>query len=441
MSRARKRKELLDEWAQGLTSAAQAGAFGHPVTVGRAIAIGGPRAGALELWAGMQTGNLLSALARNDCATLRQFVPWDFHGDPAAYMSGRYLRVEAGWPDKLAEVDIPLGDLGRHPTGGGRWIAGKSEAGATVTLGIDGQNPHYLIGGQTGSGKTWAMRSALFQLAQDPANRLVLIDAKWGSGFRTLRGLPGVVGPLADTPEAARAAISWTAREMRRRFEAGDYRGRVIVAVDEVQELDEAALGIVQRLVSLGREAGVHVLLGTQHPTKEALGDTATKRNLTGRLALRVEDGVASTVVVGRNSPRADNLLGAGDAYAVVPGRVQRLQLAYIPPRALQRYDRDGDYPLTAWPPFDPEALGRLPEDDGGDHVSGSDEPAEVGAAIEAAYRGRGRPWLRDRLEGVTGSRPGGSKSQRLLSLGRDIYDWLTEEAGIVLGSVEGETD
>jgi hypothetical protein len=363
-------------------------------------------------------------------------------GDPVAYMSGRYLRVEAGWPEDLAETDIPLGDLGRHPTGGGRWIAGKSEAGATVTLGIDGQNPHYLIGGQTGSGKTWAMRSALFQLAQDPENRLVLVDAKWGSGFRTLRGLPGLVGPLADTTETARAAISWAASEMRRRFEVGDYRGRVIVAVDEVQELDEVTLGIVQRLTSLGREAGVHVLLGTQHPTKENLGDKATKRNLTGRLALRVEDGVASTVVVGHNLPRADNLLGAGDAYAVVPGRVQRLQLAYVPRRALQRYDHDGDYSLTAWPDYDPEALGRLPEDGGGEqHVSGTDEPAEIGAAIEAAYRGRGRPWLRDRIEEATGGRPGGSKSQRLQSLGRDIYDWLGDEAGIVFGSVEAKTD
>ena len=419
---------LLQRWAVSITQAASAGAFGGRALTLRSVeAIRGPRAGALEIDAGIEAARLLRILSAGDCATMRQFVPWYFEGEPGAFMSGRFVRLEAGWPPDLAETDIPLGSLARNPKGGGRWAAGKNETSATITLGLDEGNPHFLFAGQTGSGKTWAMRSALVQLAQDPENRLILIDAKWGDGLGTLAGLPGLVGPVATDLETAKAALSWAAREMRKRYEAGGHSGRVIVAIDEVQELqsDAGAVELLRRLVALGRGAGVHCMVGTQHPTKDALGDATIKRNLTGRLALRVEDGVASNVVIGAPAPRADYLLGRGDAYAVVPGRVQRLQVAYIPKATLETFRARGKYTLEVWPPFDPEAAGTLRP---GDEPSGSDAPAEIGAALEAAHQGRGRPWLRDRIREATGHKPGNEKAGRLLRLGRGVYDWLSGE-------------
>ena len=415
---------LLTRWTQNLLGALQAGALGK-VTVRAVETVCGPRAGALEIDAGLSTGDLLRTLTANDAALHRQFVPWAFVGEPAVYLTGRFLRLEAGWPESLAEKDIPLGQLGRHPHGGGRWIAGKNESGATVTLGVDGTNPHYLFGGQTGSGKTWALRAALFQLAQAGDNRLILIDCKWGDGLGRLGALPGLVGPVATDAETAKSALAWAAREMRHRYEAGGHSGRLLVAIDEVQELqDEAAVALLRRLVTLGRGAGIHVLLGTQHPTRVALGDAAIKRNLTGRVALRVEDGVASNLVVGAPAPRADHLLGAGDAYAVVPGRVQRVQLAYVPPANLERYSGRGVYTLEVWPPFDPEAAGTLPENRGGFAVS----PTEAAVSILAACLGKGQPTLKAMVEKATGQRPGGSRADRLLVYGREAYAWLQSE-------------
>ncbi|OQA13505.1 MAG: DNA translocase SftA [Chloroflexi bacterium ADurb.Bin360] len=432
------RKALLQRWAVSITQAAGAGAFGGRALTLRSVeAIRGPRAGALEIDAGIEAGRLLRILSAGDCAIMRQFVPWYFEGEPGAFMSGRFVRLEAGWPPDLAETDIPLGSLARNPKGNGRWAAGKNETSATVTLGLDSANPHFLFAGQTGSGKTWAMRSALVQLAQDPENRLILIDAKWGDGLGTLSGLPGLVGPVATDLETAKAALGWAAREMRKRYEAGGHSGRVIVAIDEVQELqsDPAAVELLRRLVALGRGAGVHCMVGTQHPTKEALGDATIKRNLTGRLALRVEDGVASNVVIGAPSPRADFLLGRGDAYAVVPGRVQRLQVAYIPKPTLDGFRQRGKYTLEVWPAFDPEAAGTLQP---GDDPTGNDAPAEIGAALEAAHLGKGRPWLRDRILQAIGHKPGGDKARRLLALGRGVYDWLTEQ-GYTLCNGDGQ--
>jgi len=429
------RAALLQRWAVSIAQAAAAGAFGGRALALRGIeAIRGPRAGALEIDAGVEAPRLLRLLAAGDCALARQFVPWRFEGEPAAFMSGRFVRLEAGWPPDLAETDIPLSGLARAPRGGGRWAAGKNEAGATVTLGVDSGNPHFLFAGQTGSGKTWAMRSALVQLAQDSENRLILIDAKWGDGLGTLAGLPGLVGPVATDLETAKAALGWAAHEMRKRYEAGGHSGRIIVAIDEVQELqgDPAAVELLRRLVALGRGAGVHCLLGTQHPTKDALGDATIKRNLTGRLALKVEDGVASNVVVGAPAPRADYLLGRGDAYAIVPWRVQRLQIAYIPTATLDGFKRRGQYALEVWPPFDPEAAGTLEADAApGFH----DTPVELGAALEAAHLGKGRPWLRERIAQATGRRPGGDKARRLLALGRGVYDWLSGEGYTLCGN------
>ena len=432
------RKTLLEQWATGLVKAATAGALGgKPLTLRSVETIRGPRAGALEIDAGVEAGRFMRALNLDDCALARQFVPWYFEGEPSVFMSGRFVRLEAGWPEALAETDIPLSALSRNPKGGGRWVAGKNETGATVTLGIDGGNPHFLFAGQTGSGKTWALRAALFQLAQDRDNRLILIDAKWGDGLGTLGALPGLVGPVATDPESAKSALGWAAREMRKRYEAGGHSGRVIVAVDEVQELqsEPAAVELIRRLVALGRGAGVHVLLGTQHPTKEALGDATIRRNLTGRLALRVEDGVASNVVIGAPAPRADHLLGKGDAYAVVPGRVQRLQMAYIPAATLAQCQGRGSYSLEVWPPFDPEDAGTLRP---GDEAQG-DDPAEVGAALLAAHEGRGRPWLRDRIAEATGHKPGGDKARRLLALGRGVYAWLTEQGYTLCADLDEE--
>lgn len=421
------RQTLLERWAVSIVQAASAGAFGGRALTLRSVeTVRGPRAGALEIDAGIEAGRLLRILSAGDCATMRQFIPWYFEGEPGAFMSGRFVRLEAGWPPDLAETDIPLGSLARNPKGNGRWAAGKNETSATVTLGLDSGCPHFLFAGQTGSGKTWAIRSAVVQLAQDPENRLVLIDAKWGDGLGTLSALPGLVGPVATDLETAKSALGWVAREMRKRYEAGGHSGRVIVAIDEVQELQEdlAAVELLRRLVALGRGAGIHVLLGTQHPTKEALGDATIKRNLTGRLALRVEDGVASNVVVGAPSPRADYLLGRGDAYAVVPGRVQRLQVAYIPKANLDQFAGRGKYTLEVWPPFDPEAAGTLRP---GEEPGGNDSPAEIGAALEAAHMGKGRPWLRERIAQATGHRPGGDKARRLLALGRGVHRWLID--------------
>lgn len=389
--------------------------------------IAGPRAGALEVSAGAQTGAVLRALTRDDAALLRQLVPWDFGGNrPNAFMSGRYLRLDAPWPDALAETDVPLRSLGRHPDGAGRWIAGKNESGDTITLGFNlDRTPHWLFSGTSGSGKTVAVRTALVQLARDPRNRFILVDGKRGLSLRSLAHLNGRIGPLATTPADWKAALLWANGEMNRRFSEG-YETRMIVVVEEIQEViaDPACAEIVARLVTLGREVETHCLLTTQHPTVKSLGGPRVARNLAGRLALKVTDDVASRVAVGSSSPRADYLLGRGDGYAVSVDTVHRAQMALPDEQDVADASGGDATNVVEWESAEVDDLGDAPKS--AHRQADALTPTEVGMILVAASMEMGRRKFQEYAVEITGTKPGSDKADRLLALGRQSLDWLT---------------
>ncbi len=409
------RRGYLGRWARTIEKAAARGIFGKPLAPRDAVMINGPRAGAIEIDAGLSAGDLLKALNVSESALLRQFIPWDFTGDPACFMAGRRVRLEAGWPRGLADDDIPLRALGQHPAGGGRWLVGRTERGNVLTAGLSDMTPHWLVSGQSGSGKTTTLISAIGQLARDVHNRLVLIDAKHGASLRPLSNVRGLVGPLANDLYTARAALAWCISEMASRYSGSRDDRRLIVVVDEVQELtqDNLATDALRKLVVQGRGAHIHCIVATQHPIVSSLGGPTVGRSLVGRLALRVADAEASRVAVGASIPRADHLLGRGDSYAVAPGAVHRVQVAYL----------DGELStgvpeLLEWP----ENLDTMPDN------SGWPAGDELGAAIIAAARDEGRVKYVRSLEaaGLPGMSP--ERAVKMLALARDVLAYFQSQ-------------
>jgi hypothetical protein len=420
-----KRVQLLETWARGIVNAAHAGALtgGQPIRILGVETIRGPRAGALEIKAGLDAGRLLKVLSDNDYALHRQFIPWDFRGEPSVFMAGRHVRLEAGWPPSLSEQDIKLGDLAARPKGNGRWAVGRNEYGQVVVAGLNlDRTPHWLVSGATGAGKTVALRSAVTQLAADSDNQLILIDGKRGASFAGYK-LRAMVGPVATNPQDWQAALLWASNELTRRYESGSST-RLIVVVDEVQEviLDQVVAEAVRRLTTLGRDACVHCLLATQHPVIAALGGPTVTRNMTGRLALRVSDFEASRVAIGGAAPRADHLLGRGDAYAVAPTATHRVQVAYTTKQDLEAVA--GAPTMEEWPEVSAESLGQVP---GAGRPSPWPEPAELGVAMAAAWTRRGRPWLQEMVENAGLQRPGSIRADRLLALARGTLTWLKQ--------------
>ena len=430
-------RDLVKQWAHLTINAAHAGALtGEPCPISRVETIAGPRAGVLNIYAGLNAGKLLRALSADDCALIRQFIPWQFTGEPQVFMSGRYVRCEAGWPDGLARKEVRLADLAVHPREGGCWTAGMNERGQTVVLRFSDRTPHFLLAGTTGSGKTVALRAAVLQLARDPQNRLILIDGKWGSGLAPVSHLPGVVGPLATDLHTARAALGWVDAEIRQRYAGRGNGHRLVVVFDEFQELakDPLIAALLSRLSRLGRDADAHGIFATHHPVLDVFGDRVTRRNLAGRVALLVTDAEASRVAVGGPRPRADRLLGAGDAYCVAPGAVHRTQLVLVDERDFKQATSEPPL-LEQWPEFHAEDLGQEPK------VKWAYTGEELAVALLAAWQGHGRTRLEHALQAAGLGRPGAERARRLLQLGREQWKMLRSRGMMLVEEPEPHSE
>jgi DNA segregation ATPase FtsK/SpoIIIE-like protein len=207
-----------------------------------------------------------------------------------------------------------------------------------------------------------------------------------------------------------------------------DFEYAIIVIVDEFQEFtqDGICAELLRRIVTAGRAAQIHCVLATQHPTWKAFGgEMAIKRNLPGRLALRVLDQKASEVVLGRPQPRADLLAGAGDAYVVGATAIHRVQIALVDKaewESLPRYET----PIRAWGPL---------TDLGQDPARGGFTGRELAAGLIAAKLGFGRIKLIQLLQRL-GLGAGSVRADRLLALGREALEALAE-LGFVVKQVE----
>lgn len=438
------RKDLLVSWANDIHNAARGGHLdGRPIAIAGIRPVIGPRAGALRMKVGItheharHAGRLVKALSADSHAALRSLIPgrWRFtSGQPLAYMDGTLVRVEAPWPDHLSQKIIRLDRMSHHPLHSkdarlGRWIAGQSEKGSTVTLGLDDQTPHFLLAGMTGSGKSVALLGMVYQLTQDKRHRLVLFDGKFGDELVKVSHTANMIGPMVVELDAAKSALTWLVEEMKTRYglklENRLPEDKIIVVWDEPQEWlsDKLVADLVQLLVRDGRGAGVHMVLATHHPVVSVFGGPEAKRNFPGRLALRVADPDASRVALGFSKPSASTLTGSGDAILSTPGVMAlRAQIAFVDQVNFDQIPQ-GEPELAAWPDFTGSDIA-VP-------TSGF-SPEETAAGLVAAYTGKGRPTLRRWVQALTGAgQPGGSKAQRLQGYTGALHGILSDDLGL----------
>jgi len=439
------RNALLRTWAARIEKSANEGLLtGKPCPILSCQRICGPRAGAIELDADLYAGKLLRVLSRSDCAALRHLVPteWEFTGEPQAFMRGRWLRVEVGWPDDLAENTIRLGQINKRPAGDGRWAIGLDELGRTVVGWLSDKTPHILVSGTTGSGKSVVVQGMAVQFGAAGDVDMVLCDGKGGESLHKVERLPGVLGPCAVEGPEVRGALGWAVAEMKRRYNSGTngYK-RLAVFVDEFQTFneDEVIVSLLSKLTAQGRAANVHTILATQNPRTDSYGDPTIPRNIVGRIALCVTDYAASAVAVGGNTPRADKLQMQGDSYYVRPGACYRTQVAYVDEQEITAGMGDSpDWRFTRWPEYEPEDIGQdAPEDNCQFRYRGD----ELAVALVAATMGEGRKLFEDRMEAAGFGRPGYNRQKVLRGLGKNENDWLNQNNYVVCKKSESVAD
>jgi S-DNA-T family DNA segregation ATPase FtsK/SpoIIIE len=254
--------------------------------------------------------------------------------------AGEHLALEVPRPDAEPVRLLPLlRRLGPVPPLAA--CLGLTDTGQPLLVRLPAPDvAHILVAGTTGSGKTELMRSFIASLAlrhRQSQLQIALIDPKQ-RGFGPLSTLPHLLAPLAATAAGGLALLERLVTEMERRDAALCSSPRILIAIDELADLlatgGKPAQAALTRLAQRGREAGLHLLAGTQKPSSALLGPVL-KANFPVRLVGRVASADDARVAAGQAGTGAERLLGRGDFVAVAAGRCVRFQAAWLAPNDL----------------------------------------------------------------------------------------------------------
>jgi S-DNA-T family DNA segregation ATPase FtsK/SpoIIIE len=211
-------------------------------------------------------------------------------------------------------------------------VLGLSDDGVPLLARLSSPDvAHILIAGTTGSGKSillQCMAASLIQTHSPAVIRLLCIDPK-GRTFSPLSCTPHMVrNPIADTDEALEAIHS-LCRTMELRDQRGEYPGEhrgtpwIIVLIDELADLimqgGKSTIEMLTRLAQRGREAGIHLVAATQHPSSAILS-SMMRANFPLRLVGKVTSAQDARIASGRAGTNAHCLGGRGDFVAISGG-------------------------------------------------------------------------------------------------------------------------
>ena len=300
------------------------------------------------------------------------------HKDIAYSMATPDVRILAPIPGKQAiGVEVPndarqlvaVGDILSSPEA----RAAKNPLEVAIGRDINGRAvladlskmPHILIAGATGAGKSSCINSLLTSILMRSTPdqvRLILIDPKRVELGQYNR-LPHLLTQVVTNPKKAANALSWTVKEMERRYDllsevgfrdidgynAAYDKGELIddpdmgvefnrlpyilVVVDELNDLMMVAARDVEesicRIAQMARAVGIHLVIATQRPSVNVITGVI-KANVPARLAFAVSSLADSRVILDQGG--AEKLLGRGDMLLLGPSSsiAQRIQGAWV---------------------------------------------------------------------------------------------------------------
>ena len=203
-----------------------------------------------------------------------------------------------------------------------------------------GQMPHMLVGGSTGSGKSvflFTMLAAMLMTHPHKEDLQLILSSSKLEDFIHFEGLPHLYSGsvISDATEATRVIKEVVFEESERRGKllaearvaniteynkiATEKLAPIVVVIDEFADLADqletkkeqnAFYKPVQRIAQAGRSRGIHLVICTQRPEAKLVPST-TKAQLNGRVALRVNDGISSRMII--EAPDAQYLQKHGD--------------------------------------------------------------------------------------------------------------------------------
>lgn len=200
--------------------------------------------------------------------------------------------------------------------------------------------PHMLVGGSTGSGKSvflFTMLAAMLMTHPKKEDMQLILSSSKLEDFIHFENLPHLYSGkiISDAAEATKVIKEVVFEESERRGrllaearvaniieynkKATEKLAPIVVVIDEFADLADqlettkeknAFYKPVQRIAQAGRSRGIHLVICTQRPEAKLVPSTI-KAQLNGRVALRVNDGISSRMII--EEPDAQYLQKHGD--------------------------------------------------------------------------------------------------------------------------------
>jgi DNA segregation ATPase FtsK/SpoIIIE, S-DNA-T family len=208
---------------------------------------------------------------------------------------------------------------------------GRFEDGAPVAIRLVGE--HVLIAGTMGRGKSGVLNAFMAALSRRTDVVMWGIDMKRGL---ELAPWQPVLDRLATTEEAAYELLSAANRVLdaradllaernERKWQPSPEEPALVIAVDELAELDADAMALLERLARMGRAEGIILIVVTQRPSADVLGGLNARTQMTARIALGVVEPRDGELILGAGRLgagwRPDRLGGLGYFLVLVPGQ------------------------------------------------------------------------------------------------------------------------
>jgi hypothetical protein len=217
--------------------------------------------------------------------------------------------------------------------------------------------PHLLVGGSTGSGKSVFLYTLLCSILKAHPNKddcQILLSSSKREDFVYFEGLPQLVKSrvFTDAVEMTELFKNFIYKESERRGEllitarkrdidaynlaSKEKLAPLVVIVDEFADLTDQLSSRqekndfytpIRKIAQTGRSRGIHLVLCTQRPSAD-LVPSNIKAQLNGRLALRVNDAIASRMIIDDNG--AERLQKHGDMLYKTETGTERLQGYFI---------------------------------------------------------------------------------------------------------------
>lgn len=267
------------------------------------------------------------------------------------YMDRGIIMVEAPSP-------APMLVAGTRLAGQGFAVPLGMTSRQTVT-GVDlAGNPHLLLVGPTNRGKTTAARLIAYHLAKQnpPRHARFIVSTFKPKDWQAFGSLAHTFAVIVDPQESARM-IHYLVEVMHSRTKSGTDTPHLFVFLDDLLNL----LGVASiddqlaQLASLGRGAGIHLIVGTQRLGEKGAAGSLVTGNIPTRLVFGTADAQDASLFTGRGGSGAERLgRYAGDALLVTDGGTQRLAVGYIGNEHLAALRQDPD----EWRPWQRDGAG-----------------------------------------------------------------------------------